>query len=97
MNLLMVSYVPRKEDFYETNPGRTLSILHNDMEEGALRYDIFEFDLLYKGTKIEIIQNVTSPNGHDFSIGIDYFGDVGIPPDKIDSYMNVSAFSDRFG
>lgn len=46
MNFLMDSFVPSKEDQGRLTHFTALSILHQDMKDGAERYDIFEFDLL---------------------------------------------------
>ena len=54
MNLLLVSFVPRKEDQGNLCQQFSLSILYNDMQDGVERYDIFEFYLLYKGTNMKI-------------------------------------------
>lgn len=61
------------------------------MKDGAKRYDIFEFDLLYKGIDLIELEDCS------FRMQINYFGEVGIPPSSLDPYMSFSAFSASFG
>lgn len=67
------------------------------MEEGALIYDIFEFDLIYRGKIVEINHDNNSPFGHNFTINIEYFGEVGIARDKLDLHMSFSHLFSPFG
>jgi len=66
------------------------------MQDGVERDDIFEFDLLYKVTNMKINQDSTYPTCYNFTIEIDYFGEVEIPLDKLDPFMCFSVFSASF-
>lgn len=91
LSLLMASFTPRKEDQGRLTQFTALSILHQDMKYGAERYDIFEFDLLYKG--IDLIELKDG----SFRMQLNYFGEVVIPLSSLDPHMGFSAFSTNFG
>lgn len=91
MNPLMASFIPRKEDQGRLTQFTALSILHQDMKDGAERYDIFEFYLLYTGIDLVELEDGS------FRMQLNYFGEVVISPGSLDPYMSFFAFYASFG
>ena len=55
--LLLHQYIPRTSALKNSNPHLAISVLHTEMEEASLNFDVLQFDLIYRGAHYELHHN----------------------------------------
>ena len=93
IKLLFFQYVPRISALSASTPFWFIFSLQHEFAEGALAYSVFQFDLVWKGAQVNIIQEIGKEN---VFIENNFFGEVSIQGYFHQRYFQNSPFSACF-